>query len=132
MTTLELDDYQHTLLTGWEEVFKKGQLTLWIALALKASPKHMSEIKEFIKDLTNGTTDIDDRSIYRALRRYHQAEIVTFRMAPGDHGPERKIYRLTANGDALVDAFCKRNIIDVFYRPAIRKLIEGEEYNNEP
>jgi PadR family transcriptional regulator PadR len=121
---LELDDYQQSLLMGWEEVFKKGQLTLWIALALKASPKHMSEIKDFIAQLTNGTTAVDDRSIYRALRRYRQAEIVTFKMAPSDSGPERKIYRLTANGDALVRAFCKRNIIDVFYKPEIRKLIE--------
>jgi DNA-binding PadR family transcriptional regulator len=90
----------------------------------------MSEIKDFIKDLTNGNTDVDDRSIYRALRRYHQADIVMFKMAPGDHGPERKIYRLTANGDVLVNEFCKRNIVDVFYRPEIRKLIEGGN-NNE-
>ena len=45
-------------------------------------------------------------------------------MAPGDHGPERKVYQLTTNGDVLVRVFCKRNIIDVFYRPEVRKLIE--------
>lgn len=121
---MKLDDYQQSLLTGWEEVFKKGQLTLWIALALKAGPKHMAEIKEFIIQLTNGTTDVDDRSIYRALRRYHQADIVEFSMVPSDNGPEHKIYHLTTNGDVLVAAFCKRNIIDVFYRPEVRKLVE--------
>ncbi|HEY4160495.1 MAG TPA: PadR family transcriptional regulator [Candidatus Saccharimonadales bacterium] len=123
---MELDDYQQSLLSGWEEVFKKGQLTLWIALALKAGPKRMSEIKDFIAELTNGTSEVDDRSIYRALRRYHQADIVEFDMAPSDGGPEHKIYRLTINGEVLVRAFCKRNIVDVFYRPEIKKLVEGE------
>jgi DNA-binding PadR family transcriptional regulator len=121
---LKLDDYQQSLLIGWEEIFKKGQLTLWIALALKAGPKHMAEIKDFIIQLTNGTTDIDDRSIYRALRRYHNADIVAFTMAPSDNGPERKIYHLTNTGKVLVDAFCKRNIISVFYKSEVKKLIE--------
>jgi PadR family transcriptional regulator PadR len=121
---LKLDDYQQSLLIGWEEIFKKGQLTLWIALALKDGPKHMAEIKDFITRLNNGTTEVDDRSIYRALRRYHKADIVTFKMVPSDNGPERKIYRLSKNGQVLVDAFCKRNIIDVFYKPAIKRLIE--------
>ena len=123
---MELNKYQQALLAGWEEVFKKGQLTLWIALALKAGPKHMSEIKDFITNLTNGTSEVDDRSIYRALRRYHQADIVAFTMVPGDHGPERKVYHLTENGTLLVEAFCKRNVIDVFYRPEIKRLIEEE------
>lgn len=121
---MKLDDYQQSLLISWEEIFKKGQLTLWIALALKDSPKHMAEIKDFIIKLTNGTTDVDDRSIYRALRRYHTADIVAFDMAPSDSGPERKIYHLTKNGVVLVDAFCKRNIIDVFYKSDIQQLIK--------
>jgi PadR family transcriptional regulator PadR len=121
---LKLNDYQQSLLVGWEEIFKKGQLTLWIALALKAEPKHMAEIKDFITRLTNGTTEVDDRSIYRALRRYHKADIAAFKMIPSDNGPERKIYHLTRNGEILVDAFCKRNIIDVFYKSDVKKLIE--------
>jgi PadR family transcriptional regulator PadR len=121
---LNLDDYQQSLLIGWEEIFKKGQLTLWIALALKAGPKHMAEIKDFITRLTNGIADVDDRSIYRALRRYHKADIVAFTMTPSESGPERKIYHLTKDGDVLVAAFCKRNIIDVFYKPEVKKLIE--------
>lgn len=120
---LKLDNYQQSLLISWEEIFKKGQLTLWIALALKDGPKHMAEIKDFIIKLTNGTTDVDDRSIYRALRRYYTADIVAYNTEPSSSGPERKIYYLTNNGAILVDAFCKRNIIDVFYKTQVQELI---------
>jgi len=30
-----MNEYEQQLLDGWEEVFKKGQLTLWIMLALR-------------------------------------------------------------------------------------------------
>jgi PadR family transcriptional regulator PadR len=33
------------LLTTWEETYKKGQLTLWIFLALRDGDKYMNEIK---------------------------------------------------------------------------------------
>ena len=119
-----LNGYQHSLLLGWEEVFKKGQVTLWIALALKDGPKHMAEIQEFIKRLTDGASEVDDRSVYRALRRYTSAEIVVFTMEPGSGGPERKVYRLTQNGVALLQTFCERNIVNVFYRPDVQELIK--------
>ncbi len=121
---MRLNDYQQSLLLSWEEIFKKGQLTLWISLALKDGPKHMADIKAFIIDLVNGTTDVDDQSIYRALRRYYSAEIVDFKMVPSSNGPDKKIYFLTRNGLALLDAFCKRNIVSVFYRPDVKQLIE--------
>ena len=36
------------LLSSWEETYKKGQLTLWIFLALKDGQKYVDEIKKFI------------------------------------------------------------------------------------
>ena len=38
-----------TLLKAWEETYKKGQLSFWIFLALKESPKYVTEIKCFIE-----------------------------------------------------------------------------------
>lgn len=123
---MKLTDYEQRLLEGWEEVFKKGQLTMWIMLALKDGPKHMAEIKQFIADSTIGSLSADDQSMYRALRRYNDAEMINFTTTPGDGGPDRKVYALSTIGVRVLDVFTKHNIVDVFYKPSIRKLITGE------
>jgi len=120
----KLDNYEQKLLEGWEDVFKKGQLTLWIMLALKDGPKHMAEIKEFISKATNGSLTADDKSMYRSLRRYYDAELVDFKQEPGKGGPNFKIYSLNKVGRKILDEFTKRNILDVFFKPEIKSLIE--------
>jgi PadR family transcriptional regulator PadR len=118
-----LDNYEQKLLDGWEDVFKKGQLTLWIMLALKDGPKHMADIKYFIQHATNGTLSADDKSMYRALRRYYDAELLDFTTKSGN-GPDLKIYSLTKIGSRVLDSFVERNITKVFYKLNIRELIE--------
>jgi len=121
-----LDRYEQQLLNGWEETYKKGQLPLLIFLSLKDGPKHMAAIKEFVIEITNSTVDVDDKSMYRALRRYDNADLVEFSQSPGQGGPDRKVYQLTATGQRVVDEFIKRNITAVFYRPDLKKLIEKD------
>ena len=70
--------YKTKLLTNWEETYKKGQLTFWILLTLKDKPIYVSEIKDFIKSITNGTISCEDQSVYRALRKYYDLEIVDY------------------------------------------------------
>jgi PadR family transcriptional regulator PadR len=111
-------------LDGWEEAFKKGQLTLWIMLALKDGPKHMADIKHFIYRATNGTLTADDKSMYRALRRYYDAEMLDF-TTKSSNGPDLKIYSLTKIGHKVLKEFTKRNITDVFYQSNIKELIKG-------
>jgi PadR family transcriptional regulator, regulatory protein PadR len=120
-----LDDYEQKLLDGWEDVYKKGQLTLWIMLALKDGDKHMAAIKDFITTATNGTLSADDQSMYRALRRYYDAELVDFTEKPGKSGPDRKVYSLTGVGLHVLQQFLDRNITSVFYTPKIEQLIKG-------
>jgi PadR family transcriptional regulator, regulatory protein PadR len=117
------DRYARTLLDGWEEVYKKGQLTLWVMLALKDGPKHMAAIREFITSGTNGVLTVDDQSLYRALRRYHDAEMTDFESAPGN-GPDRKVYRLSPLGEDVLRRFLRRNVVESLYRPPVRALIE--------
>lgn len=119
-----MNEYEQKVLDGWEDVFKKGQLTLWIFLALKQGPKHMADIKRFIEDTTNNTVSADDRSIYRALRRYYDTELVTYQQEPGKGGPDRKIYSLTKTGMTVLDEFTARNITNVFFKPTVRSLLE--------
>ncbi|MEI7631959.1 MAG: PadR family transcriptional regulator [bacterium] len=122
MSTL-LDSYEQKLLEGWEDVYKKAQLTLWILLALKNSPKHMVRIKNFITKSTNGTIIADDKSMYRALRRFNDADIVNFKLMPNASGPDKKVYFLTPVGIKLLQAFLERNVHDVLLSPQNHDLI---------
>lgn len=119
---MKLDTYEQQLLESWEDIHKKGQLTLWILLALKASPKHMQQIKEFVTFITNHTLSADDKSMYRALRRYYDAELVDFTRQPSDDGPDLKIYHLTDVGRRVLAEFIERNIT-IFYRSEVMKLL---------
>jgi PadR family transcriptional regulator PadR len=121
------NQYEQKLLDGWEEVFKKGQLTLWIMLALKDGPKHMADIKQFIHSSTDGTLSADDKSMYRALRRYYDAEMLDFTTKAGN-GPDFKIYSLTGIGHKVLERFVERNIIKVFFKPQIKELIERSSH----
>jgi DNA-binding PadR family transcriptional regulator len=112
------------LLFAWEEVYKKGQLTFWLMIALKDGPKHMAEIKEFINGSTNGTLGADDQSMYRALRRYYDAELLDSTTEPGSGGPDRKVYSLSELGAEILDDFIKRNIRTVYYKEEIKALLE--------
>jgi DNA-binding PadR family transcriptional regulator len=114
------------LLEGWEEVYKKGQLTLWVLLAVRDEPRHMKEIKAFITDTTHATLTVDDHSMYRALNRYEKAGMIASAIAKNDAGPDRKEYRITPTGLAMLEAFVERNIASVFYSAHVKKLLTQE------
>ena len=117
-----LSKYERTLLEGWEEVHKRGQLTLWILLALKDGPKHMQDIKRFIAEITRMVAD--DKSMYRALRRYADAEMVAYHSKPSKSGPELKIYHLTETGSSVLNSFVKQNIVSVFFNKQVKELLK--------
>ena len=118
-----LDPYEQKLLIGWQDVFKKVQLTFWVLLALKDSPKHMAAIKEFILKKTGHVFVVDDKSMYRALRRLNGAGIVDFITEPNAKGPERKVYALTRTGQKILNTFIQRNIV-TFLQPAMQQLLK--------
>lgn len=118
----ELNNYEQKLLSGWEEVYKRGQLTLWIMLALQDGPKHMSSIKEYIDKQSKGVVGADDQSMYRALRRYHETELVTFTSQQVPNGPDRKIYELTDVGKHVLEHFIVRNFAGLINQPIFKQL----------
>ncbi len=121
------DSYENTLLSGWEDVYKKSQLTLWILLALKDAPKHMSQIKQFIVGISGDAMAADDQSMYRALRRFKDAQMVDFTLRAGTKGPDLKQYYLTGTGRSVLSQFLERNITTVFYNKQVQELIQGEQ-----
>src|SRR5690348_3088583 len=114
---MKLTKYDQDLLNAWEETHKKGQLTLWVFLALKDGAKHMQQIKEFIDRYTNQAVSVDVKSMYRALRRYYDAEMIDYSNVPSDNGPDLKVYRLTDTGRHVLEEFIDRNITSVYYQP---------------
>lgn len=116
--------YENRILQTWEEVYKKGQLTFWILLSLKNEPNHMGEMKKFIDEATNGTIIADDKSMYRALRRLNQMELVDFREEPGTLGPAKKIYCLSGIGKNVLDKFIERNVLGIYFKSDIIKLMK--------
>ncbi len=114
------DKYNMKLLTAWEQVYKSGQLTLWIFLSLKDGPKYVKEIQEFVERNAFST---DEKSLYRSLRKFHDLEMVGYEAKDGERGPERKYYYLTDIGKEILEEFVERNL-KVFYQPNIVKLIK--------
>ncbi|MDC1106829.1 PadR family transcriptional regulator [Prolixibacteraceae bacterium] len=113
------------LLEAWEETYKKGQLTLWIFLALKEEPKYVEEIKLFVETTSNGTMRCEEQSLYRTLRKYRHIDVVDFETRKGFKGPDRKYYFLTELGKKLLSQFLSRNIA-LFFNENVRNLIEQE------
>ncbi len=110
------------LLDAWESTYKKGQLTLWIFLALRDEPKYVDEIRTYIEHITAGTIKCEEQSLYRNLRKYLHIKVVSFDLRKGNKGPDRKYYKLTTLGDELLQRFIDRNI-QLFYVPEIKKLL---------
>ena len=118
-----LTDYEQTLLNGWEDVAKRSDLTLWVLLALKDGPKIMAEIKQFMLTATHGIVDADDKSMYRALRRFADAEIVAHTTLANPSGPNHKQYALTPTGGHVLAAYVQRNIVATYFDPEVQKLL---------
>ncbi|MBZ9632188.1 PadR family transcriptional regulator [Salegentibacter sp. LM13S] len=111
------------LLSSWEETYKKGQLTLWIFLALKDGHKYVDEIKKFIEEKSKNTIQCEEQSLYRNLRKYEHIDVVSYENRKGNKGPDRKYYFLTQIGMELLEKFIDRNI-NLFFNPEINNLLK--------
>ncbi|HTF31680.1 MAG TPA: PadR family transcriptional regulator [Flavitalea sp.] len=120
------DDFLE-LLAAWEETYKKGQLTLWIFLALKESSKCVEEIKLFVEEQSYGAMSCEEQSLYRNLRKFQHLGVVDFEPGKGTRGPDRKNYFLTPIGRKLLKTFIDRNIT-IFFKPRISKLLKHTSY----
>jgi PadR family transcriptional regulator PadR len=118
----ENDKMHEELLNAWEETYKKGQLTLWIFLALKEGPKYVNELQETIDRFSKGTIRAEEQSLYRTLRKFYHLKMVDFSSGKGHKGPDRKYYHLTPMGQSLLDSFVERNIL-LFFDDSLRELL---------
>jgi PadR family transcriptional regulator PadR len=106
------------LLEQWENVYKKGLLTFWLLLLLHERPMYVFEMGKTLVEVSQGTVTADEKSLYRALRRFEAMDVVQSTWRPSDVGPRRRYYHLTELGKELLRQFARRNIL-VFQKPAV-------------
>jgi PadR family transcriptional regulator PadR len=111
-----------TLLEQWESVYKKGLLTFWLLLLLDERPMYVFEMGQELDSVSQGTISADEKSLYRALRRFEAMGVVESTWQPSDVGPRRRYYTLTDLGVDLLRRFTERNIL-LFQDPAIAQRL---------
>lgn len=126
----DYNKYKQELLRAWEETYKKGQLTFWLLFSLRNEPRYVTDIKDFIQNTTKNTITCEDQSLYRALRKFYDLEIVNYEMHEGNRGPERKYYYLTSLGQELLEEFIQRNI-RILYNKELSDLIKSMGGEND-
>ncbi len=100
------------LVADWDDVYKKGQLSLWILLAVYDGKKYSTQITDFMYEATGGTFEVKEQSLYRALRRFSGMGLVTItEIQSPNSGPKRKYYELTAEGTMVLSKFIKLHIV---------------------
>jgi PadR family transcriptional regulator PadR len=119
-----------TLLDQWESVYKKGLLTFWLLLLLHDRPMYVFEMGQALAGASQGTITADEKSLYRALRRFEAMGLVESTWQPSDVGPRRRYYHLTELGAELLRRFTQRNIL-IFREPAVAsglaRLLQSDE-----
>lgn len=112
------------LLEQWENVYKKGLLTFWLLLLLHERPMYVFEMGEMLAEVSQDTVTADEKSLYRALRRFEAMDVVESTWRPSDVGPRRRYYHLTELGNELLRRFVERNIL-VFQKPSVASRLAG-------
>jgi DNA-binding PadR family transcriptional regulator len=114
--------YLSKLLESWELTHKKGQMSQWIFLSLCSQARCPEEIGQFIVEQTEGKLSYDEQSIYRALRKFDDLELLDFEMRDGNRGPQRKYYSLTENGKKLFKTFLENHLIPMYSHKYLQLL----------
>ena len=122
-----MEQVDRAMLAQWEEVYKRGLLTFWMLLLLNEQEMYAYEMRPALADISHQTIDVDDNSIYRALKRFAEAGLVRSDVRASEAGPARRYFSLTQAGHVLLASFVERNLL-VFQSPAVvermRRVIE--------
>lgn len=117
-----MTDSVQTLLEQWENAYKKGLLSFWILLLLHDQWRYAYEMTDVIAFMSEDTIVVDEKSIYRALKRFEKNRIIRSELRESDIGPARRYYTLTPLGKQLLTQFIQRNIL-IFQQPTIQDAI---------
>ncbi len=112
------------LLETWGKNYKKGVLTFWMLLLLHNQEAYAFEMSKIVHELSQGSIQVDDNSIYRALNRFKKMGIVESSWKESNQGPKRRYYRLSGLGNDLLKLFIQQNIL-VFQSETVAARIQA-------
>jgi PadR family transcriptional regulator len=69
-----------------------------LAALAEQKSAHGYDLRRILAELTDGFMQVDSGNIYRLLRRLEHDGFVTSTWTEGEHGPQRREYRLTREG----------------------------------
>jgi DNA-binding PadR family transcriptional regulator len=72
--------------------------------------------------ISQDSISADEKSLYRALRRFEAMGVVESSWQPSEVGPRRRYYALTDLGGELLRQFAQRNIL-IFREPAVAERL---------
>lgn len=99
----ECDEFELAIVEQWSEIHKRSALVHLIMVGLDEGPKWSADLLAFIEDVTGGAWGVDDRSLYRALRRLEKAQLVRHaKQATAGTGAKRKVFELTGSGQRVL------------------------------
>lgn len=114
------------LVGDWDDVYKKGQLSLWVLLSISEHERYAQEITDYMYHASNGAFEVKEQSLYRALRRFKTMGLVQIheRESPSS-GPKRKYYSLTPSGEVVLGRFVALHILPLLNDPVKTLLIHS-------
>lgn len=111
MQPSDLDGFEQAIVDQWSEIHKRSAVAYLIMLGLKHRPSWSAELLQFIDDATGGHWGVDERSLYRALRRLEKTELVTHgEVAAAGTGAKRKVFQLTASGLRVLERYTRTTL----------------------
>jgi len=81
-------------------VLLQGTLDVLILRALSDGPEHGYAISRWVRERTEGTLQIEDAPLYKALRRLEDAGCVSADWGVSESNRRARFYRLTTAGRA--------------------------------
>jgi DNA-binding PadR family transcriptional regulator len=79
-----------------------------ILAALATQTSHGYDLRASVEELTCGFLVVDPGGLYRALRRMEDEGLVASIWTDGEHGPQRRTYRITEEGREVLGAWAER------------------------
>lgn len=73
-----------------------------ILAALATQTAHGYDLRTSVEDLTRGFLAVDPGGLYRTLRRMEDDGLVASAWTDGEHGPQRRTYRITDDGHEVL------------------------------
>ena len=76
----------------------QGTLDVLILRSLAEGPRHGYDVSRWVRERTDGTLQIEDAPLYKALRRLEHADCLTAEWGVSESNRRARYYRLTPAG----------------------------------